>query len=63
MYVHLFNWPVSPSLRWADPVKITASGGAKNEVVQQEPPLFLLGFETHHRVIYFWQKVGNRFLI
>jgi hypothetical protein len=46
MYVHLFNWPVSPSLRWADPVKITASGGAKNEVVQQEPPLFCLGFEN-----------------
>jgi hypothetical protein len=27
-------------------VKITASGGAKNEVVQQEPPLFFLGFEN-----------------
>ena len=26
VYVHLFNWPVSPSLGWADPVKITASG-------------------------------------
>ena len=46
MYVHLFNWPVSPTLGWADPVKITASGGAKNEVVQQEPPLFFLGFEN-----------------
>jgi hypothetical protein len=30
MYVHLFNWPVSPSLGWADPVKITASGGVLN---------------------------------
>jgi len=30
MYVHLFNWPVSPSVGWADPVKITASGGVLN---------------------------------
>ena len=30
MYVHLFNWPVSPSLGWADPVKITASRGVLN---------------------------------
>ena len=30
MTVHLFNGPVSPynSLGWADPVKITTSGGA-----------------------------------
>jgi hypothetical protein len=28
MLVHLFNWPVSPSLGWADPVKITISGEA-----------------------------------
>jgi hypothetical protein len=29
MHVHLFNWPVSPSyIGWADPVEITASGGA-----------------------------------
>jgi hypothetical protein len=46
MYVYLFNWPVSPSLGWADPVKITASGGVKNEVVQKEPPLFLLWIES-----------------
>jgi hypothetical protein len=26
VYVHLFNWPVSPALGWADPVKITTSG-------------------------------------
>jgi hypothetical protein len=31
---------------WADPVKITASGGVKNEVVQKEPPLFLLWIES-----------------
>jgi hypothetical protein len=29
MCVHLFNWPVSSSLLWADPVKITTSGGAE----------------------------------
>jgi hypothetical protein len=28
MYVHLFNWPVSPSSGWADPVKKTTSGEA-----------------------------------
>jgi len=28
MCVHLFNWPVSPSLGWADPVKTTTSGEA-----------------------------------
>jgi hypothetical protein len=45
------------------PVKITAFGGAKKGVVQQEPPLFSLGFETHQKVIFFWHKAGNRFLI
>jgi len=28
--VHLFNWPVSPLLGWADPGKITASGEVLN---------------------------------
>jgi hypothetical protein len=28
MCVHLFNWPVSPSSGWADPVKTTTSGEA-----------------------------------
>jgi hypothetical protein len=28
MHVHLFNWPVSPSSGWADPVKTTTSGEA-----------------------------------
>jgi hypothetical protein len=39
-----------------DPVKITASGGAKKEVVQKEPPLFLLGFENQ---IYLTDRILN----
>jgi hypothetical protein len=53
MHVHLFNWPVSPSyIGWADPVKITASGGAlKGGWFNKSHPLFLLGFENQ----IYWQ--------
>jgi len=45
MHVHLFNWPVSPSyIGWADPVEITASGGALKGVVQKEPPSIFIRF-------------------
>jgi hypothetical protein len=55
MHVHLFNWPVSPSyIGWADPVKITASGGAlKGGWFNKSHPLFLLGFENQ----IYWQIV------
>jgi hypothetical protein len=60
MHVHLFNWPVSPSyIGWADPVEITASGGAlkggepSRGWFKKSRPLFLLGFENQ----IYWQIV------